>query len=310
MVSRQRGARPLRRPVTAAAVIGVTILAAAGCAQKASSHSAITPARASTATADRAPVARRVPLGPLPIERYRLTPAQADTISTARLVLAAQCLAREGFRAPQIQPQHSSSVAAATFAPRRYGASDLDAARATGYHIPAHAMPAPRAADPFGDIGRREQVALFGDATHEGGGCLGSSLRALHGEQVYEVSPIAAQLDRASFASTRSGPAMKPTFAAWSRCMAASGFHYADPMESIDDPAFAGPRPTAREIAVATADVTCKRRTDLVARWHAAEVATQQRLIASHLPELRRAYRALVAQYAIAKRVVAQSSTR
>jgi hypothetical protein len=308
MTRRQRAARSVRRPVTIAATIGVTILASAGCAQNASSTHAIAPARSSTAMADGAPATPRAPLGPLPIERYRLTPAQADTISTARLVLAARCLAREGFSPPRIRAQHSSSIAAATFAPRRYGATDLDAARGTGYHVPASSMPAGQA-DPFRDIGPREQVALFGDGTHKGGGCLGSSLRALHGRQVYEVSPIAARLDLASFSSTRSGTAMKPTFAAWSRCMSASGFHYADPMQSIDDPAFGGARPTAREIAVATADVTCKLRTDLVAHWHAAEVAAQQRLIAGHLPALQRVYRALMAQYAIAKRVVAQSST-
>ena len=70
----------------------------------------------------------------------------------------------------------------------------------------------------------------------------------------------------------------------WSRCMARRGFSYASPA------AAAGHRwpksPSPAEIATASADVSCKTRTNLLNTWLAVETAYQQALIGANLGTL------------------------
>lgn len=48
--------------------------------------------------------------------------------------------------------------------------------------------------------------------------------------------------------------------------MRRAGFDYADPLVAHRDPVFQGERPSGQEIAMATADVRCKKEVDLVRR--------------------------------------------
>ena len=57
------------------------------------------------------------------------------------------------------------------------------------------------------------------------------------------------------------------------------GFAYASPMNAVDDTRFSTPKPTRLELRVAEADVTCKRRTNLVGVWLAVESAYQRQII-------------------------------
>lgn len=65
----------------------------------------------------------------------------------------------------------------------------------------------------------------------------------------------------------------------WSRCMRANGQDYAGPLDPPDDPRFQGSVLSAAERATAKADVSCKRRTNLVGVWFTAEAAVQRSLV-------------------------------
>ncbi|MFJ2870857.1 hypothetical protein [Streptomyces sp. NPDC087298] len=62
--------------------------------------------------------------------------------------------------------------------------------------------------------------------------------------------------------------------------MKEKGLTYGSPLESAADRAFTGAGTASdKERAVAVADVNCKARTGLVARWMSAEAAIQRDLI-------------------------------
>ena len=64
-----------------------------------------------------------------------------------------------------------------------------------------------------------------------------------------------------------------------------AGFSYPGPMAAIDDRRFATRTPTRLEIDVATADVACKRGTNLAGVWFAVEAARQRAAIGQHRAE-------------------------
>ena len=73
--------------------------------------------------------------------------------------------------------------------------------------------------------------------------------------------------------------------------MKATGFHYAMPWDAGNDPRFTGQHSSPTEIAVATADVACKRKTNVVGVWYAVDAALQKALIERHRAALDRARR-------------------
>src|SRR5262249_27537689 len=86
-------------------------------------------------------------------------------------------------------------------------------------------------------------------------------------------------------------PRMVAVDAAWSTCMKDKGFHYANPVAALTDPQWtpkgSGPTtPTTKEVAVATADLACKRSTNLMGVAVAVETAYDQQYIASHRAQL------------------------
>jgi hypothetical protein len=88
--------------------------------------------------------------------------------------------------------------------------------------------------------------------------------------------------------------------------MRRAGLGYADPMQANDDPAFHTPRPSRREIAVATTDVRCKQAVGLVEVWAVVEAAYQRRALDRHATQLRILKRWLDTRRRSAARVTAQ----
>jgi hypothetical protein len=83
---------------------------------------------------------------------------------------------------------------------------------------------------------------------------------------------------------TQSDPLVRVVDAAWSRCMAQRGYHYASPQQAADRSWPAKPTPT--ETATATADVQCKQQVNLPNTWLTVEAAYQAALIRENLATL------------------------
>ncbi len=110
---------------------------------------------------------------------------------------------------------------------------------------------------------------------------------------------------RDTFEASQRDPAVVTVFGEWSACMRAAGFAYRVPADAPADPAWAlSKEATAPEIAVAEADVGCKRATGLIAVWSAAEEAAQLAVIAAHREDFDLFRRARDAELGAARKVV------
>lgn len=85
---------------------------------------------------------------------------------------------------------------------------------------------------------------------------------------------------------TRNDPRVAAAFEQWSACMAQRGYRYRDPQEPFQAP-WPQPRPSARELTTAKADVACKTESRLYDVWLEVERAIQQQLVAQHEHALR-----------------------
>ncbi|HEX2039469.1 MAG TPA: hypothetical protein VHF47_07020 [Acidimicrobiales bacterium] len=137
------------------------------------------------------------------------------------------------------------------------------------------------------------------------GGCFGEMNRELYGDQSryislssWVVNDVRNAVEGASVADRR----FEEAVGSWSSCMKDRGYDYDEPFEPVhefnegDD----GGRPTARELAVAAADVECKDVTGLV--------ATYRKLLAEHGREPVARHGALLAEYrSIVDRALAEA---
>lgn len=76
-------------------------------------------------------------------------------------------------------------------------------------------------------------------------------------------------------------PRVLKGFAQWSKCMARSGYTYAEPRDANNDPSWSTPEASAREISVAVADVTCQQKSNLLGLRVAVAAAWQREYIQS-----------------------------
>ncbi|MEV4637045.1 hypothetical protein AB0J80_06800 [Actinoplanes sp. NPDC049548] len=222
----------------------------------------------------------------LPLEPYRESSATLPRSAQAQQVLIEKCVQRFGLRYTPPAEAGSSVVGAE----RRYGIADAAAAREHGYHVPPPSgRPAPETKPPPDTV-----AVLFGDgpSRHNGqavpeGGCVGEARRKLAaGAPAVGDARLAEELSAETFDQAWRHSRARTAVTAWSACMRQAGYDYADPLKANDDPAFRTPEPTAREIAVARADVTCKEQSDLVDVLASVETAYQDRAVRRHAAEL------------------------
>lgn len=231
----------------------------------------------------------------LPLDDYLLSPAELRDLSAARVLLIRRCMTAAGLDYPS--RADSAPKGPMTWNERRYGITDPDLAAVDGYGLgarePVSGKPAPR-------LDAEQRAALDGPQ--------GCTVRA--GEEQRRGDPkldrdLPRRLTAASFARSRRDPAVVDVAREWSDCMRAKGFRYTDPLAPPADRRFAGPgEPAAAEIATATADVECKRRTNLVGVWFTAESAIQDGLVAGNRAELRRIRQTNDAELALSRRLV------
>lgn len=257
----------------------------------------------------------------LPIERYLFTSRQRGELSQARLTLAERCLVQYGLSIPrpdlendELGPTDGDSRAANTMAntARRYGITDPALAARYGYRstpdtAPDHDYPEPQLSAAVylvltgeGTDGTypksksttqgQRTVTYLGMPIPEGG-CLAEATRQL-GSTSGNIGDgqLSNEVNMESFSRTMAEPNTAKAIHAWSACMQEAGFSYPDPLQA-PGPQFADTdEATPEEIAVAVADVECKRRTNLVGYWYTAEWQYQERAIRSHAAEFERIF--------------------
>jgi len=115
-------------------------------------------------------------------------------------------------------------------------------------------------------------------------GCLNVANNEIYRPASHQLGdPVPAIAQQASL-WTQTDPRVLAVNAAWSRCMAQRGYHYAGPQQA----AFHNwpTSPTAAETATAVADVTCKQRVNLTNTWLTVEAAYQTALIGQNIDTL------------------------
>jgi hypothetical protein len=224
----------------------------------------------------------------LPLDRSQLTPIEELEVVKARNTLMEHCLAEHGlaFTFPVVDPVRDAAK------PRRYGLVDAGEAAAYGYRDPA--VFAARGTNTTAHQPPPDVVSVI-TGTHTGkaggrdvpaGGCAGEADRTLATDAKPGQEPVSFALSGRSHEITRTAPPVTAAAEAWSRCMAAAGFHYARPDAAINDPAFGAGRASPHEIAVAVQDVRCKESVDWVRTWVGVERAVQDVLIRQHTTDL------------------------
>ncbi len=157
--------------------------------------------------------------------------------------------------------------------------------------------------DYYNVVAAKSGGGIFNGKTIPDGACFGAAQRQVEGTT--DVS-MPDQLSFDSWTAAKSDSRVVAAFAKWSRCMAASGYHYSTPMEANNDPQWSGEKASAAEIAVAVADVNCKKTTNLVGVRMAVDAAYQRRAIGQHGVELNAIRAALGRQAATASAILAK----
>ncbi|MEV0903363.1 hypothetical protein [Streptomyces hokutonensis] len=236
----------------------------------------------------------------LPIEGYLPSDNERKQVSQARKTLAADCMKKYGLSwrpapdLPRLGPK--------TLVDWRYGIHDMALARERGYKPPAAEQEAYDRAVEVGAVGDTsgtgpETEVLEGGVEQIGGkavpkgGCLGETDRKLSAGA--GGTPVAQKLSTGTFVESQQDPAVVKAFKAWSDCMRAGGFTYDRPLDASDDQRFASQEVTPLEIKTATADISCRDRTNVARIWYGAETALQEKQIDSQAELLDRERRDL-----------------
>lgn len=272
----------------AVAVLGIAVAALAGCTAAESAEPPKKPA-GRAAPAASAEVRNLT----VPIDAYATRKVDDYLVAAAEDVLMRDCLDAEGLDWTPRRPVREADVDPPNR--RRYGVMEPAVARAFGFKPPP--LPAEEARfteeriERIRSLGQRGAEIAYG--VDGAGGCWKKAnttlLKGVPRESDYDVIN---RDTREGYEESQRAPEVRKVHRAWSACMKKAGFRYGDPMEAMADPRWRkSETASAKEIAAAEADVRCKRETDLVKIWSAAEAKIQQRLIKASADD----YRALKA---------------
>ncbi|MFI9297345.1 hypothetical protein [Streptomyces gardneri] len=250
-----------------------------------------------------------------PLDPYKTTDEQIRGLEKAQDLLTADCMKRFGFTyRPAVRPAPRGKSASS-----RYGVTDAAAVARYGYVKPGVSAGPDRPAEDA--LPPAEQLALNGPPlkAKPGGGLVlpprtleesrrTDSGRTLNGQKVpvggcgreghlrlYAETKDPVDLlyvfgmESEAFSRARQSPKVAGAVKAWSACMAEKGYRVTDPVSPQQalglrsEAEFGG----APAVAAAKQDVACKKRTDLVALWYAAEVGFQNALMDEHAETLK-----------------------
>jgi len=219
----------------------------------------------------------------LPIDDYLYSAAQVGVVEHARWLLAQDCMRTFGFTT--WSPPPTEGTADALLADRRYGIAPNADPRSQGYRlVPPDARAATVAPAPLtpaeaevliGQSGSGQPVRFYQQRPVPAGGCAGSAEQRIADGGEYAHSNLAAQINIETFLRSKSDPTVQAAIRTWSACMRGAGYRYASPLDSVADPRWSTPTPTALEVRTATADLACTARTRLYRIWHDVEAGMQ-----------------------------------
>lgn len=244
----------------------------------------------------------------LPFDEYELSRVDRQTIAYAEDILTRACMRGEGMDWEMLPPlSHDPDP----LIRRRYGVIESEVAARYGYHrqpLPPELSAREVVWQKRNDLPLAERHMVYG-SDGEGGcraearGQLRKGIPGIGENRLYDYT---IEVFRAS----QNAPEVVEVFRAWSACMESEGFDYADPLRTLEDPAWQSEHPSAQEVAVAEADVRCKRNTDLVAVWSGTEVRIQRDTIRSHPNDFDGFARAKSLQLDAARQVIDHGSIR
>jgi hypothetical protein len=270
-----------------------------------------------TGTATNGSDAGEPPLGPplsvsdlktfvLPLDSYQRNDRQTREIERALIRLFQDCMRRYGFDvnvpSPALPPYTGNE--------RRYGITSEGAVRFLGYHPPPLPGDDPRGRTPRLSSAAQAVAEGSSELTKRGvpkGGCFGEARRSLEKGSNSSADPMLGELlALQSYERSRGDSRVQSGFSRWSACMRRAGHNYKSPDAATNDPAFRTAEPTAREKAVALADVRCKRHTNLVNLWATVETSYQKRYVEQHSEQLAALRHDLDIQIRNASRILAR----
>lgn len=234
----------------------------------------------------------------LPLDAYELSLRDSATIDRAEYQLTQACMKQFGFAfdAPPWDswtagvPQSDLDSNPAHY--RLFGLLDEEHAAQYGYHVPetkAETETAYREPENSRDYAN-VLGAKFSGGTYQGqqipdGGCIGQARRQFEGGGPSFDSSLPERTNFEAWDRSNRDSRVISAYTDWSACMKDAGFDYRTPADSNNDTRWNGDEATAAEIAVASADVTCKKQTNLVGVRMAVDAAYQRGAIQAHAPE-------------------------
>ncbi|MBO9520477.1 MAG: hypothetical protein J7518_02980 [Nocardioidaceae bacterium] len=232
------------------------------------------------------------PSGLLPIQQYMLLGRDYDVVMRAVVVLAQQCMDKQGFKVT-LPPPVPARGAISDLSYGRYGLDSLAEAEGYGYGFAPEHRPRP---DPAGEefersITATERSALVGadlaemDARYRNG-CVGQAdQRLMAGTSAIwadgiQASPLVRQVNLDPRA--KDSPATESSMKNFAGCMAAAGYpDTPDPREP--PPQFRRSSPaseaTAAEKRAAVTQFKCQQSSGVSAAMRSAEIAFQLKAI-------------------------------
>ncbi|WP_055525270.1 hypothetical protein [Streptomyces graminilatus] len=264
----------------------------------------------------------------LPIEPYLFTDRQVGRLFRAKAVLTESCMRRFGHSWPaSTGPLPETGTLNPANTAHRYGITDPANAARYGYHpVPGSVPPLvrnkPTRTPPGPRPGPEAMLVLRGlnpDGTPAGtdsrgrrlpvGGCQGEATKALSGDpDKLGNRELVGAVNIGGYRDSQRDPRVVAVFRAWSRCMKRqnSDYVYADPTQAPGkDPKFNGPTAGPAELALASADVSCKRETNVIGVWSSVDAAYQRRAMAENQRELAAVKKDMTTQLANADRALA-----
>lgn len=300
------------RSATATAVAGLLALGAltAGCTSDTDgTDSAATPAaapRVDPATWPEVTPGRGLAKGlSLPLEDYMQSYRDTVVLERASYQLQSECMAGYGFQVdfptPGVHPPPNNNDANMK---RRYGITDRQTAETHGYGLDEDPDRQQRQQLPelsaaaitilTGRVGGRPDASPA-PRTYKGkeipeGGCSTWALDRI-GFSKIDFS-LVSKLDYDSLEQSQKTAPVRKVLAAWSTCMKKKGYDAKVPYDASKLAPSPQGKPTERSIAVALADIDCKKSVDLVRIWFDADAAIQNRQIEKNKLELTEAKKA------------------
>ncbi|MFI9106639.1 hypothetical protein ACIGXA_39700 [Streptomyces fildesensis] len=227
----------------------------------------------------------------LPLEAYMETYPESVSIRRAIIQLETQCMAGYGFHIslppPGLTPPPNNDDSNME---RRYGITDRSKAAKLAYTLGDENRtppPAPKLSDAeiavlTGHVAMKPGAAKA-PSTYQGkavpdGGCGQQAADQVGAARI--DNKVVGQADADSLDKSQADPRVQAVITAWSRCMKSSGYTVDTPLDAAKlVQSLHGGGVSAADIQVATTDIDCKAKTDLVKTWFTVESDIQRQQI-------------------------------